>query len=290
MTKANATLQAPGPASFKLAGQRHCVDACFESVDEWAIVWPPHVIPAKQAVIQPRRTLQIIAGRTRSINAPPLCSRNATCFVPLAPSPHAHAPAFARAETSYRIGREQSTEVSAKVSNMSEADVHPLRCLVATIALGRGSVKDDVTQVIVEGLRAAEFVVVRSVTVNREKAFIQQLVSNIANGNEADAIILIGGVGVGPRDATCEAVNELVDRKMEGFGEAYRHLLFESGESPASVAIARATAGVCNRLFVVALPRQTAAVLRLAMLKLVVPMLPDAVRVALGHGPPWASH
>jgi molybdenum cofactor biosynthesis protein B len=160
--------------------------------------------------------------------------------------------------------------------------------MVATVALGRGSVKDDVTKVVVEGLQAAEFPIVRSVTVNRELQYIQQLISRVATDNEADAIILVGGVGVGPRDFTCEAVDGLVDRRMEGFGEAYRRILCEAGENPATVAIARATAGVCNRLFVIALPRQTAVALRLAMLKLVVPMLPDAVRVATGQGPPWS--
>jgi molybdenum cofactor biosynthesis protein B len=165
---------------------------------------------------------------------------------------------------------------------MSEVDVHSLRCLVATVALGRSSVKDDFTQVVIDGLQAAEFPIVRSVTVHREKEYIQQLVSKVANGNEADAIILVGGAGVGPHDSTCEAVDGLVDRRMEGFGEAYRRILFDSGEAPSSVAIARATAGVFNRLFVVALPRQTAAVLRLAMHKLVVPMLPHAIRVATG--------
>jgi molybdenum cofactor biosynthesis protein B len=173
---------------------------------------------------------------------------------------------------------------------MSGQDVHPLRCLVATVALGRGSVKDDVTQVVVDGLLAAEFHVVRSVTVNREKEYIQQLVSNIANGNEAEAIILIGGVGIGPHDSTCEAVDALVDRRMEGFGEAYRRVLCDAGENPGSVALARATAGVFNRLFVVALPRQNAPVLRRATLDLLVPMLPNAVRIAIGQGPPWASH
>jgi molybdenum cofactor biosynthesis protein B len=172
---------------------------------------------------------------------------------------------------------------------MSEAAVQPLRCIVATVALGRGSVKDDVTQVVIDRLRAAGFQLGRTVTVNREKQFIQQLVMTITNGNDAEALILIGGVGVGPRDFTCEAVDELVDHRMEGFGEAYRQILFEEGESAASVAIARATAGVCNRIFIVALPRQPAAILRLAMDKLIVPMLPDAVRIAIGQGPPSAS-
>ncbi len=169
---------------------------------------------------------------------------------------------------------------------MSRPDVSPLRCLVATIAVGRASVKDDVSQLVVDELRAAELTVERSITVHREKEFIQQLVSNVANSNEADAILLIGGVGVGPRDFTCKAVDEMADRRMEGFGEAYRRLLFDAGESVGHVLTARATAGVCDRCVVVALPRRTAVILRRAMRELVIPMLPDAVRIADGLGPP----
>ena len=48
---------------------------------------------------------------------------------------------------------------------------------------------------------------------------------NIAGGNEADVVILIGGVGLGLRDYTCEAVDGLADRRIEGFGEAFRQMM-----------------------------------------------------------------
>jgi molybdopterin adenylyltransferase len=181
-------------------------------------------------------------------------------------------------------------EVGTRLMAVIGADDRPLRCLVATIALGRASVKDDVTQVVTDELRAAQFIVERSVTVNREKEFIRQLVSSVVDSNEADAILLIGGVGVGPRDFTCEAVDQLVERRLEGFGEAYRRLLFEAGESYPRVVTARATAGVYNSSVVVALPRQAAPVLRRAMQKLVVPTLPEAVRIATGAHPLQLSH
>jgi molybdenum cofactor biosynthesis protein B len=161
-----------------------------------------------------------------------------------------------------------------------------MRCLVATVAAGRASVQEDVTQVVVGALRAGGFLVERTVTVQREREFIQQLVSNIANGNEADAILLIGGVGVGPRDYTCEAVDDLADRRMEGFGEAYRRLLFDAEDNIASVVTVRAMAAVYSGCIVVALPRQNAAVMRRAMETLVVPMLPEAMRIAVGPIPP----
>src|ERR1700722_14557333 len=152
--------------------------------------------------------------------------------------------------------------------------------------MGRAGVKDDVTKVVSDELRAAAFFVERSVTVNREKEFVRQLVSSVVDSNEADAIVLIGGAGVGPRDFTCEAVDEMVNRRLEGFGEAYRRLLFAEGESYASVVTARATAGVYNGSVVVALPRQTAPVVLRAMQVLVGPTIREAVRIAAGPHPP----
>ena len=71
------------------------------------------------------------------------------------------------------------------------------RVVVATV--GRGSTKEDCAQIVIDGLETAQFTFIRSVTVTREKQFIQQLVLNVANGNDADAIVLIGGVGLGPQ-------------------------------------------------------------------------------------------
>ncbi|MDP9149621.1 MAG: molybdopterin-binding protein [Myxococcota bacterium] len=170
------------------------------------------------------------------------------------------------------------------MSDSKPSIVPPLvpRVMVATVALGRASIPDDVRQLVVDTLRAAQFAFVRGVTVNREKQFILQLISNVANANEADAIILIGGVGIGPRDFTCEAVDQSVDRRIEGFGEAYRQLLREEFGAGPGAFLARAAAGVCNKCLVFALPR-TSEPLRRAMQLLVIPSLADAVRVAEGR-------
>jgi molybdenum cofactor biosynthesis protein B len=153
------------------------------------------------------------------------------------------------------------------------------RVLVATVSVGRGSVQDDVSKIVHDELHTAEVTLVRGVIVNREKRFIQQLVMNIANTNEADVVILIGGVGFGPRDYTCEAVDELVDRRIEGFGEAFRRLLREDVHLQAGGFLQRATAGVFNKCIVFALPRQAEPV-RMALRKLVIPAAAEAVRVA----------
>jgi molybdopterin adenylyltransferase len=164
-----------------------------------------------------------------------------------------------------------------------------LRCLVATIALGRTSIRDDVTKLVVDELQAAAFQVVRSVTVNREKEFIAQLLGNVSADNEAEVIILLGGSGIGPRDYVCEVVDGLVNRRLEGFGEEYRCLLRADGQSVARAVLTRATAGAYNGCVVLALPRQSLPLVRRAMQNIVVPILPEAVRIATGMGHSPAS-
>jgi molybdenum cofactor biosynthesis protein B len=160
----------------------------------------------------------------------------------------------------------------------------PIRCLVATIAPGRASARDDITEVVLQELRAAKVNVVRNVTVNREKQYIEQLVRNVSTGNEADAIVLVGGAGIGPRDYACEAVDALADRRIEGFGEEYRRLVREDEGALAMAVLSRATACVCDGCLVVALPRQSPALMRRALQKLLLPLLPPAARILGGGG------
>jgi molybdenum cofactor biosynthesis protein B len=163
------------------------------------------------------------------------------------------------------------------------AEATPIpRVVTATIAPGRASVQEDVAAIVVDALDAARLTFVRNVSVNREKQFIQELVLNLANRNEADAIILLGGVGIGPRDFSCEAVDGIVHRRIEGFGEAYRQLLRDQLGAGADASLQRATAGVYNKCLVFALPRQPEAVRR-AMRFLVIPTLREGLRIATGH-------
>jgi molybdenum cofactor biosynthesis protein B len=156
------------------------------------------------------------------------------------------------------------------------------RVVAAIVSVGRSSATEEAAKPIVEEVSEAQFAFVRSVTVSGEINFIQQLVSTVSNTNEADAIVLVGGAGFGPRDVTCEAVDSFVERRIEGFGEAYRRLLREECDVGAGAMLARATAGVYNRCLVFALPRN-AARLRRAMQLLIVPTLVEAFQLATGH-------
>lgn len=140
-------------------------------------------------------------------------------------------------------------------------------------ALGR-AVADEV--------KKAGFEYVRHIVVRGEIANIQALIQNISNENEADAIILLGGSGFGPHDNTCEAIDSFVEKKIEGFAEAYRRLL--RSEHGVHSMLSRASAGVFNKCLVFAMTGQHADV-RLAVEMLIAPVLAEAVDLAYGRTP-----
>ena len=84
------------------------------------------------------------------------------------------------------------------------------------------------------------------------------------------AIITTGGTGITTRDGTFEAVDQLFDKRLDGFGELFRMLSFED-IGPAAM-LSRATAGTVGRAVVFILPGSEAAV-RLAMSRLIIPEL-----------------
>jgi molybdenum cofactor biosynthesis protein B len=141
---------------------------------------------------------------------------------------------------------------------------------------------EELGRVVADEVRAAKLQLVRNVIVNGEAQFIQQLVSHVSNDNEADAIVLVGGTGFGPRDSTCEAIDSFVERRIEGFGDEFRHLLRVEMELGSHSWLCRATAGVYNQCLVFAMTGR-ASDIRRAMQTIVVPTLSDAVELATGR-------
>jgi molybdenum cofactor biosynthesis protein B len=154
------------------------------------------------------------------------------------------------------------------------------RVLVAAVTQGKGHGLEGLAKSVGELLPAGHATLVRTVVVKGERQYIRELVTNVSNGNEADAVILVGGSGIGPLDDTCEAVDGFVERRIEGFGEAYRRLL--ETELGAHAFLARATAGVYNQCLVFAMSGRAAEVTR-AVQTLIVPTLCDAVELSTGQ-------
>jgi len=134
-----------------------------------------------------------------------------------------------------------------------------------------------------ERLEAAGFTVSVRALVRDEPDELRAVIARVCDGDEADAIVTTGGTGIAPRDRTYEAVEGLLDKKLDGFGEAFRRLSWD--QVGARSVLSRAVAGVHRGRVLAALPGSPKAVV-LAVDQVLAPILAHAVALARGdrHG------
>ncbi|MDD4966398.1 molybdenum cofactor biosynthesis protein B [Halothiobacillus sp.] len=133
----------------------------------------------------------------------------------------------------------------------------PLNIAVLTVSDTRSLTNDpsgDLLQgrVIDGGHRLYDRQIVRD-----DKYAIRAVVSAWIANPECQVIITTGGTGLTGRDGTPEAVIPLLDKEIEGFGELFRWLSFQSIGT--STLQSRATSGVANGTYLFVLPGSTSA-------------------------------
>jgi len=156
-----------------------------------------------------------------------------------------------------------------------------IRVLTVTISDTRTSGTDESGQILRELLAGAGFTLVEHRIVADEPALIARIVRELSERDLADALVTTGGTGIAPRDRTFEALEPLLEKRLDGFGEAFRRLSWDE-VGPRSV-LSRAVAGVAGGRFVAALPGSPRAV-KLALEKLLIPLLEHAVALCRGDG------
>jgi molybdenum cofactor biosynthesis protein B len=163
------------------------------------------------------------------------------------------------------------------MAHAHEAPPLALRVLVVTCSDTRTLDTDSSGKLAEELLGAAGHIVVARLVVPDEPERIAQILTVDAPSLEVDAIVVNGGTGLSRRDRTFDAVDRLLDKRMDGFGELFRMLSFED-IGPAAM-LSRACAGLMGACAVFSVPGSTAAV-RLALEKLILPELSHVVREA----------
>jgi molybdenum cofactor biosynthesis protein B len=141
---------------------------------------------------------------------------------------------------------------------------------------------DEGGSVLSARLEAAGCEVTLRTIVRDEPAELHALVARVCDGDLADAVVMTGGTGIAPRDRTYEAVDALLEKRLDGFGEAFRRLSWEQ-VGPRAV-LSRAVAGTHRGRLLVALPGSPKAV-ALAVDDVLGPILGHAVALARGDKP-----
>ena len=133
----------------------------------------------------------------------------------------------------------------------------PLNIAVLTVSDTRTEETDKSGKVIKEGADAAGHNVVEKAIVKDDVYQMRAIFSRWIADPGVDVIISTGGTGIAGRDSTPEAVQPLLDKPIEGFGELFRAVSME--EIGASAIQSRAIAGLTNQTLIFCLPGSSGA-------------------------------
>ncbi|WP_370307231.1 molybdenum cofactor biosynthesis protein B [Sphingobium abikonense] len=134
----------------------------------------------------------------------------------------------------------------------------PVRIAVLTVSDTRGPAEDRSGDTLVERLeKAGHILAARHIERDDKEAIVARLHAWI-DDSQVDVILTTGGTGVTGRDVTPEAVQQVQDKEIPGFGELFRWLSFQAIGT--STIQSRATACVARGTYIFALPGSTGAV------------------------------
>lgn len=143
-------------------------------------------------------------------------------------------------------------------------------CMVITCSDTRTPDDDASGKLITHLLKERGHEVIAYHLVKDEPAQIRARIEEAVKNEAVQAVIINGGTGISRRDSTFEAVDALLEKRLEGFGEVFRYLTYQDIGSPAIMS--RATAGLYRGRIIFSTPGSESAV-RLAMEKLILPEL-----------------
>ncbi len=156
----------------------------------------------------------------------------------------------------------QPSHVSHKAHSIS------LGCVVVTCSDTRTKDTDTSGKLICHLLKEQGHAITQSHIIKDEPDDITQLLEETSQQPKNQIVIINGGTGISRRDATFEAVDRFLQKRLDGFGELFRYLSYKDIGS--SAMLSRATAGIHEHMVIFSIPGSQGAV-RLAMEQLILP-------------------
>lgn len=139
----------------------------------------------------------------------------------------------------------------------TEKQFIPLNIAVLVVSDTRTDSNDISGKTLVERAQDAGHQVIEKKIVPDNIYQIRAAVSAWIADDGINAILTTGGTGVTGRDGTPEAVEPLLDKVLDGFGEIFRMLSYKDIKT--STIQSRAIAGVANATYVFCLPGSSGA-------------------------------
>jgi molybdopterin adenylyltransferase len=150
-------------------------------------------------------------------------------------------------------------------------------CYVLTISDTRTEADDTSGRAIIDLLWAEGHQVSGRRIVRDEPDQVRAAIGEQLEKPDVQVIITTGGTGITSRDTTFEAIDALLEKRLDGFGELFRMISYNDIGSAAMMT--RACAGLARGKVILSLPGAEQAV-RLGMTKLILPELGHLVREA----------
>ena len=153
----------------------------------------------------------------------------------------------------------------------------PVNIAVLTVSDTRTEETDETGPYIGRRVERVGHEVVSSKILPDDREAVSDHIKELCNRTDLQVIILTGGTGITTRDNTYEAVSELLEKRLDGFGELFRMLSYDQ-IGPAAM-LSRATGGLIGRTVLLTMPGSRAAV-ELALKKIILPELGHLIREA----------
>ena len=133
----------------------------------------------------------------------------------------------------------------------------PVNIAVLTVSDSRDEKSDKSGALLAQRLSAAGHRLADKQIVKDDIYAIRARLSQWIADIGINAVISTGGTGVTGRDGTPEAVQPLLDKRIDGFGELFRQLSYQNIKT--STLQSRAVAGVANATYIFCLPGSSGA-------------------------------
>ena len=138
-----------------------------------------------------------------------------------------------------------------------KCDFIPVNIALLTISDTRNIDTDTSGKILRERILADNHILADQQIVADDIYQIRAIISQWIADPDIQAVITTGGTGLTGRDGTPEAVQVLLDKKIEGFGELFRQISFQDIKT--STIQSRAIGGVANGTFIFCLPGSSGA-------------------------------
>ena len=155
----------------------------------------------------------------------------------------------------------------------------PLKVAVITVSDRgyRGEREDRSGKYILQYFKERGWQIAGYEVVPDEKDKIKEKLMDISDKEKASLIITTGGTGFSPRDVTPEATDEIIERKVPGFGEIIR---IEGQKKTPRAILSRGVSGIRKRTLIINLPGSIKGVKD--SLELIYHPLPHGIDILVG--------